>query len=113
MNASDQQLWKQLAESVIGKFAGAWLAAFTAARSDSRVMRRANAARDAWQRFTPASRWRLIAVVLIVAVLTNLALLSWHRPSGWWWWVIPGMASGFGLVLLALSMTAKRTGVAD
>ena len=113
MKYSDQQLWQQVAESVIGKFAGAWLAAFTAARSGSRVMARANDARDAWQRFSPASKWRLIAIMLLVAVLTNLGLLSLQRPTGWWWWAIPGIAGGVGLVLLALSTTAEQTGVTD
>ena len=113
MKYSDQQLWQQVAESVIGKFAGAWLRAFTAARSCSRVMARANDARDAWQRFSPASKWRLIAIMLIVAVLTNLGLLALQRPSGWWWWAIPGIAVGVGLVLLALSTTAEQTGVTD
>jgi hypothetical protein len=111
VNASDQRLWTQLAESVIGKFAGACLAAFTAARSGSRVIARAEAARNAWHSFTPAARWRLIGIMLIVAVATNLGLLSLQPPSGWWWWAVPAMVGGFGMAILALSIIAGRAGV--
>ena len=113
MNTSDQALWNQLADSVIGRIAGACLAAFTAARSDSRVIARATDAYGAWQRFPAAARWRLIGTVLIAAVLTNLGLLSLQRPSGWWWWAIPAVVGGYALVLLVSAMTAKRTGPAD
>ena len=113
MSTSDQGLWKQLAESVIGRLAAVMLAAFTEARASSVVIARANRAYDSWQRFTPSTRWQFIGIVLLVTVLTHLGLLALQRPSGWWWWAIPGMAGGFALVLLALAMSARRIDVTD
>jgi hypothetical protein len=113
VNASDQGLWKQLAESVIGRLAAALFAAFTAARDGSRLIARTNDARDAWQSFTPSMQWQFIGTVLLFSVLTHVGLLAFQRPSGYWWWAIPGMAGAFALLLLALAMTAKPTDVAD
>jgi len=113
VNTSDQGLWKELAGSVIGRLAAAWLAAFTAARSSSLVIARANDVRDSWQRFTPSMRLQFIGIALLVSALTHLGLLALQRPSGWWWWAIPGMAVGVALVLLGLAMAATRTGVTD
>lgn len=113
MNVSDQGLWKQFAESVIGRLAAALLSELTAARSGSLVIARVHDAHSAWQRFTPPMRWQFIGILLLASVLTHFGLLAVQRPSGWWWWAIPGMAAGFAVVLLALAMTARRTDVTD
>jgi hypothetical protein len=55
----------------------------------------------------------LIGIALGAAVATNLGLLFLQRPTGWWWWAIPAMAGSFAVLVLALSMSASRTGVAD
>jgi hypothetical protein len=113
VNTADQGLWKQLAESVIGRLAAAVLAAFTAARAESLAIARVSDAQNSWQRFTPPMRWQLIGIVLLVSVLTHLGLLALQRPSGWWWWAIPGMVGGFALVLLALAISAGQIEVTD
>ena len=113
MNTSDRLLWEQLAESAIGRIAGSLLAAVTAARSESVAMRRANDLAVAWQRFTPSTKWQLIGIALGAAVATNLGLLFLQQTAGWWWWAIPALAGSFAVLVLALSMAASRTGVAD
>jgi hypothetical protein len=113
VRSSDQALWSQFAESVIGRLGVAVFTAISAARSGSVVAGWAGNAFGSWGRFTPATKCQLIGLVLIVAVLTHLALLSLQQPLGWWWWAIPGVAGGFGLMLLALSMTARRTGATE
>jgi len=107
VNPSDQALWDQFAESLIGRLAAAVFAAIAAARSGSVAAGWANEGREAWDGFAPWRRSQLIAIVLIVAVLTHLGLLSLQPPSGWWWWAIPGMAGGFALLVLALATMAK------
>jgi len=107
VKASDQALWNQFAESVIGRLAAAVFAAVAAARTGSVAAGWANEAREAWARFSSSRRLQLTAIALMAAVLTHLGLLSLQRPSGWWWWAIPGMAGGFALMILALAMMAR------
>ena len=113
MNISDQGLWSELGDSLIGRFAARLLAAFAAAASGSLVIARATHARDAWHRFTPPMRWQFIGTVLLVSALTHLGLLALQRPSGWWWWAVPAIAVGVAVMLLALAIQAKRTSVSD
>jgi len=107
VNESDQPLWNQFAESAIGRLAAALFAAIAAARTGSVAAGWANEAREEWGSFSPSRRWQLIATALVVAVLTHTGLLSLQHPSGWWWWVIPGVAVGFALMMLALAALAK------
>ena len=107
MNASDQALWNQFAESVIGRLAAAVFTAIAAARSGSVAAGWANDGREAWRGFAPSRRWQLIAIALVVAVLTHTGLLTLQHPSGWWWWAIPGVAGGFALMMLALAALTK------
>ena len=113
MNTADQGLWNQLAESAIGRVAGALLRMVTAARSNSVAARWADDALRAWQRFTLSSRWQLISITIGAAVLTHLGLMSLRSPAGWLWLVIPGTAAGFAVTLLALSGSAGRAGLSE
>jgi hypothetical protein len=106
-------LWNQLAESAIGRLAGALLRTVTAARASSTVVHWIDDALGAGRRLERSARWRLTGVAIIAAVATHVGLMSLRNPVGWLWLVIPGVAGVFAILLLALSVTAGRTGLSE
>jgi hypothetical protein len=113
VNTSDQDLWNQLAESAIGRAAGAGLRMVTAARSSSVAAHWLGDASAEWSRLELSTRWRLISVLLVSAVLTHVGLMALRQPAGWLWLVIPGIAAGFAVLLVALSGSAGRAGLSE
>ena len=113
MNASDQRLWQQVAESAVGRLAGSMVATVTAARSESVAARKIVDAANAWRRFSPSAKWQFIGIALGTAVITHLVLLMLQRPEGWWWWAIPAFAGVFAVLLLVLSAVTPRSSVSD
>jgi hypothetical protein len=67
--------------------------------------------RTAWDSRPASSRLQAIGAALLVAVASHLALQLWQgAPAGWLWLVLPVLAAFSGLVLVAASVGAARSG---
>lgn len=55
-------------------------------------------------------RYHQVGVILLTAVIVNLALTAWQGPRpGWFWAVIPMLAGVFAIVVFAASAVKPRT----
>jgi hypothetical protein len=81
-------------ERATGRLRDWWLA--------SAAARIKTAAHDSVTCLSPATRYQLLACVLLIAVLSHVSLMLLQGPRpGWYWSVIPAMTAAFALLLLA------------
>ena len=109
----DDRVWTQLTESVIGRLGGAAIEVTARAAAGSRIAGAARQSTATWRRLDPAIRYRAAGAFALAAAGTHVAILLPHHPPGAWWLILPSLAGAFGVVLIALSCLAPRSGAAD
>jgi len=64
--------------------------------------------RDGFNGWPAAVQYQSVAVVLLIAVATHIALMLLQGPRpGWFWLVIPGMTAAFAGLVIAGSQSSK------
>ena len=109
----DDTVWTQLTESAIGRAGGAAIEMASRAAAESRIVGAWQRATAAWTRLAPTIKYRAAGTLTLSAAATHVAMLLPHQSPGAWWLIIPSLAAGLGVLLIALSFLAPRAGVAD
>jgi hypothetical protein len=69
--------------------------------SNSQAARAAIAAHGAWARTDWVERHRALALMLIIAVLTHVAVTLLRGPrAGWFSWIIPALVAAFAVLVM-------------
>jgi hypothetical protein len=72
--------------------------------------RRLSNLRDGFTTAPFVERCRIVAFVLLIAVVAHVALMLMQGPrAGWFWMIIPAMVAAFAALLLAGSQTAQSS----
>jgi hypothetical protein len=95
---------RYLLSSAIGRRVYRRAGMLRSAWSSSETGRAASAAHDAWARAEWPERYRVIGLVLIVAVGVHVAatIMAGDRP-GWFWLIIPALTAAYAVVVLMAS----------
>ena len=104
--SADEYLASSVSIRAIDRLLHRWSAWWPDSITYRTVIARSGVTRNApWRQ-----RYEFVGGTLLIAVLAHVALTLAQGPRpGWYWIVVPSMAMGFGVLLLAAARSAARS----